>query len=236
MKSDQRKRKPMFVDEPDTGLVISGLRRYNIITALYFFGRQRRLLTEFAVHSGVRSGGQALDIGCGPGKLVRELGRRVGPTGTVTGVDPSPEAIAYNQRHDPHHQYLRCTAQQLTLPDADFDVVTCTFVMHHISEQRRGAVIAEMRRVLRPGGRLLLADAHPSARLRTALTWLGRLRGKELDGTSDATDIRRYAAVLRENGFGEPEFVVTGYNTSLLLATRLADRCAVSESVSHDMV
>ncbi|MCX0274169.1 methyltransferase domain-containing protein [Nocardia zapadnayensis] len=235
MKSDQRKRKPMFVDEPDTGLVISGLRRYNIVTSLYFFGRQRRLLTQFAVHSGVRSGSRALDIGCGPGKLVRELGRRVGPTGTVTGVDPSPEAVAHNQRHDPHHHYLRCTAQQLTLPDADFDVVTCTFVMHHIPEQHREAAIAEMRRVLRPGGRLLLADAHPSARLRTALAWLGRLRGKKSDGMSDTIDVRRYAAVLRENGFGEPEFVVAGYNTSLLLATRLPDRCAVSEPVSADV-
>lgn len=68
----------MFVDQPDTGLVLSGLRRYNLFTAVFFLGRQGRLLRDFVDRTGLRPGEDALDIGCGPGKLVRALGRRAG--------------------------------------------------------------------------------------------------------------------------------------------------------------
>ncbi|MBF5000896.1 class I SAM-dependent methyltransferase [Nocardia sp. BSTN01] len=54
-------------------------------------------------------------------------------------------------------------AQSLELPDAAFDVVTCTFGMHHIPEADRGRALAERSRVLRPGGRGLLADMAPGA-------------------------------------------------------------------------
>lgn len=54
------------------------------------------------------------------------------------------------------------TAQELPLPDASFDVVTCTLAMHHIPARRREDALAEMYRVTRPGGRLLVADFDPS--------------------------------------------------------------------------
>jgi demethylmenaquinone methyltransferase/2-methoxy-6-polyprenyl-1,4-benzoquinol methylase len=52
-------------------------------------------------------------------------------------------------------------AQDLGLPDASFDVVTCTLAMHHIPARQRQAAFAEMYRVTRPGGRLLTADMAP---------------------------------------------------------------------------
>lgn len=209
----------MFVDEPGTGIVLSGLFRYNLFTTAFFLGRQARLLAEFADRAGVREGEDALDIGCGPGRLVRVLGQRVGERGSVTGVDPSAEAIEHNSRRDPSHRYLRSTAQQLMLPDAAFDVVTCTFVMHHIPERHREEALAEMWRVLRPGGRLLLADAHPSDRVQAVFALSDRVRRKE-GRTFDATDVRRYSDTLDEIGFGGTAFAVTGYNTACLLAVK----------------
>jgi ubiquinone/menaquinone biosynthesis C-methylase UbiE len=52
-------------------------------------------------------------------------------------------------------------AQDLGLPDASFDVVTCTLAIHHIPARQRQAAFAEMYRVTRPGGRLLTADLAP---------------------------------------------------------------------------
>ena len=52
-------------------------------------------------------------------------------------------------------------AQDLRLPDASFDVVTCTLAMHHIPRRQRAAALAEMYRVTKPGGRLLTADIPP---------------------------------------------------------------------------
>lgn len=144
----------------------------------------------------------------------------MGESGTVTGADPSAEAIAYNQRRDPSHRYIRSTAQELAFPDAAFDVVTCTFVMHHIPEQQRGTALAEMWRVLRPGGRLLLADAHPSDRLRAVFAGINRLQRKRpVDPFADA-DIRHYADALRSAGFAEPAFVRSRDHTGILVAVK----------------
>lgn len=212
----------MFVDEPGTGLVISSLRWYNLFTAVFFLGRQGRLMREIVDRTGLVPGGNALDIGCGPGKLVRALGRRAGEEGSATGVDPSDAAITHNQRRDPHNHYVRSAAQDLALPDAAFDVVTCTFVMHHIPEQHRIDALAQMWRVLRPGGRLLLADLHPSATVRAAFTVWDRARRRESADRFAGVDIRRYSPALSEVGFDPAEFTAGRYNTGMLLAAKPA--------------
>ncbi|MFE3545682.1 class I SAM-dependent methyltransferase [Nocardia sp. NPDC059177] len=209
---------PMFVDDAGTGLVIAGLRRYNVFTALFFLGRHRRLLREFVALSGARPGEHALDIGCGPGKLVRALGAAVGSRGTAVGVDPSATAIADNRGRDraAHHRYEVGPAQELPLPDAEFDAVTCTFVMHHIPEPQRAAALAQMWRVLRPGGRLLLADASPTPRMRAVLS---------VFHDADAfvqTDIRQYTDPLRDLGFAELTYTQSRDQTGILTAVKPA--------------
>ncbi len=208
----------MFVDHADTGLVIAGLRRYNLFTTAFFLGRHRRLLAEFVTLAGVRPGDRALDIGCGPGKLVRALGAATGPTGAAVGVDPSATAVADNSERDraAHHRYVVGPAQSLPLPDAEFDVVTCTFVMHHIPESQREAAIAEMWRVLRPGGRLLLADASPSRRMRAVLSvFLGRGG----DPFADA-DIRHYTDRVEAVGFTGLAYTQSRDQTGILTAVK----------------
>ncbi len=204
----------MFVDHAGTGLVIAGLRRYNLFTTLFFLGRHRRLLAEFVTLSGARGGEHALDIGCGPGKLVRALGAAVGPGGAAVGIDPSATAIADNRRRDraAQHRYEVGPAQDLPLPDAAFDVVTCTFVMHHIPEAQRTAALAQMWRVLRPGGRVLLADASPSPRLRRALSVVLRSGGDPFA----AVDIRHYTEPLRALGFTELTYTRSRDQTGIL--------------------
>ncbi|BDT86120.1 class I SAM-dependent methyltransferase [Nocardia cyriacigeorgica] len=213
----------IFVDDADTGLVISSLRRYNLFTAVFFLGRHPRLIRELAAASGAQPGNHALDIGCGPGKLVRALGNLVGPNGSATGVDPSHEAIEHNRTHDstPHHRYVQSAAQHLDFPDAEFDVITCTFVMHHIPDQHRAKAIDEMYRVLRPGGRLLLADAHPSPRFRANFARIMRLTGQggHTDPFADV-DIRQYTETLRAAGFTIPRFSISRYSTGIITAIK----------------
>ncbi|MFC4127115.1 class I SAM-dependent methyltransferase [Nocardia rhizosphaerae] len=212
-------RTPMFVDHSDTGVVIAGLRRYNLFTAVFFLGRQRSLLAEFVSTAGASEADRVLDIGCGPGKLVRALGAAVGPSGTVVGLDPSDIAVADNRRRDPapNHRYEHGVAQQLPFGDAEFDVITCTFVMHHVPEEHRSAAVADMWRVLRPGGRLLLADAAPSPLLRRTL---GRVFGS--GDPFAAVDIRRYTDELRAMGFVDPEYRRSRYQTGILTVAKPA--------------
>jgi ubiquinone/menaquinone biosynthesis C-methylase UbiE len=117
--------------------------------------------------SGTKPGDRVLDVGCSTGYLVRLLAAAAGPSGRVTGVDPSEAAIAYARRRAPAGaSFLAGTAQDRSaFPDASFDVVTSTLAIHHVPARRRQDALAEMYRVTRPGGRLLVADFEPSGRV-----------------------------------------------------------------------
>jgi demethylmenaquinone methyltransferase/2-methoxy-6-polyprenyl-1,4-benzoquinol methylase len=112
--------------------------------------------------SGVRPGDSVLDVGSSSGYLTHRLAAVAGSSGMVVGVDPAEPAIAYARRHArPGLTFAVGVAQHLSLPDSSFDVVTCALAMHHIPARQRQAAFAEMHRVTRPGGRLLVADMAP---------------------------------------------------------------------------
>ncbi|HMJ32356.1 MAG TPA: class I SAM-dependent methyltransferase [Baekduia sp.] len=90
-----------------------------------------------------------LDAGCGSGRTLDELARY----GRVSGIDLSPEAVAAAHRRG-HRDVRVGHVERLPFPDATFDVVTCLDVVEHTPDDR--ATLAELRRVARPGGLLLV--------------------------------------------------------------------------------
>ncbi len=104
-------------------------------------------------------GERILDIGVGPGLLARELARLVGAEGRVTGIDLSPDmlAMARERLADlPQAECLTADATDLGLPDGRFDAAVSTQVYEYVTDMPRA--LAELRRVLRPGGRALILD------------------------------------------------------------------------------
>ena len=149
----------------DTGITLRAFRFNAAVNHLMFAGRRGRVYDRIVVLSGVQPGDSVLDVGSSSGYLTGRLAAAAGPSGRVTGVDPSKPAIAYARRHArPGTTYTVGVAQDLGLPDASFDVVTCTLAMHHVPARQRQAAFAEMYRVTRPGGRLLTADLAPLLR------------------------------------------------------------------------
>jgi ubiquinone/menaquinone biosynthesis C-methylase UbiE len=145
-----------------TGITLRAFRLNAAVNHLMFAGRRGRVYDRIVVLSGVRPGDSVLDVGSSSGYLTCRLATAAGPSGRVTGVDPSEPAIAYARRHArPGTTFTVGVAQDLGLPDASFDVVTCTLAMHHIPARQRQAAFAEMYRVTKPGGRLLTADMAP---------------------------------------------------------------------------
>ncbi|MUL64484.1 hypothetical protein BOO86_08430 [Mycobacterium sp. CBMA 234] len=206
----------MFRIEQDAnGLLITNPRGYRVFTTVFFGGRHSHD-AAVATASGAKAGHRVLDIACGPGALAAALADRVGPSGEVLGVDAAHEMVDYARAHSRRSncRFEYGIAQSLDLPDNSFDVITCTFAMHHIPFGDRDAAIAEMWRVLRPGGSLLLADL-ANVGLHGVLT---RLLSRHME--AGETDVRRYREALERNGFHDVETADIRPATRILTAVK----------------
>jgi arsenite methyltransferase len=119
---------------------------------------QRRLVIEALA---LQPGENVLDIGSGPGFLACEMAAVVGDQGSVHGVDTSETmlAIAAHRERAPGSaptEFRAGDALELPYPDASFDVAVSTQVYEYVEDMP--AALAQVRRVLRPGGRLLILD------------------------------------------------------------------------------
>jgi arsenite methyltransferase len=106
----------------------------------------------------LRPGERVLDLGSGSGMDVFAAALQVGRNGSVTGVDITPEQLANAERlvRDDHVSFRRARIEELPFENGSFDVVISNGVVNLSPEKQR--VFAEVERVLRPGGRLALAD------------------------------------------------------------------------------
>lgn len=148
------------------GLIGSGGWRYDLmewfLDTFLFRGQLRELRQRTATLARIQPGEHVLDVGCGTGTLAMEVQRRVGRAGRVAGVDPGQEQIASARakaarRHMPI-EFQIGGIEQLPFPDQTFDVVLSTLMMHHVPARLKRQGLAEIARVLKPGGRLVIAD------------------------------------------------------------------------------
>lgn len=118
-----------------------------------------------AVATEAAGGGTVVDVGCGSGALLRRVGR-VEPGAALVGVDPDERMLRAARRKvaRSRHAAVRGTrfergyAQEVPAADGSVDRVLSTLMFHHLDAADRPAMLAEVRRVLRPGGAFVLAD------------------------------------------------------------------------------
>jgi arsenite methyltransferase len=129
------------------------------LEALYRIGdsRRRRRLVRAAL--GAAPGERILDVGCGPGFYCAELLDEVGLGGSIVGLDGSPQMLALAKRRCAGHrniEFAEADATALPVDDAGFDAALCVQVLEYVRDP--SAVLAELHRALRPGGRVVLWD------------------------------------------------------------------------------
>ena len=153
------------VAEQDKGRKVAGVfssvaSRYDVMNDLMSLGLHR-LWKHFTVQmAGVRSGDRVLDVAGGTADLSLALSRRVGREGRVWLTDINHAMLARGRDRLLDHGHplpvAQCDAEKLPFPDDYFDCVTVAFGLRNMTH--KDVALAEMRRVLKPGGRLLVLE------------------------------------------------------------------------------
>ena len=136
-------------------------RQYDRAAATYdrrWAGYVRQTVDLLAAHARIAPGERVLDVGCGTGTFVRRL-VDANPAQAVVGVDLSAGMLGVARRTAgtaPNVRFVEASAEALPLPDGAFDVAVSASALHYAD--RPDVALAEMARVLRPGGRAVVLD------------------------------------------------------------------------------
>jgi len=189
---------------------------YDVMNRLMTAGLDRRW-RRITVEQAVRPGDRVLDACCGTGDLAAAA-RRHG-AGEVTGLDFSERMLERARRKDPAVEWVRGDLLALPFDDASFEAATVGFGVRNVVDLEAG--LRELRRVLRPGGRLAILEiTTPRGRLAPFYrVWFDRvipLLGRVLPGGAAYTylpaSVRRFpgpeqlAELLESSGFGDVRF------------------------------
>jgi ubiquinone/menaquinone biosynthesis C-methylase UbiE len=142
-----------------------GPRSYDLATSLLFRDRYRQIAEAIAAET--PAGSRLLDVGCGPGEVLVRLAE-IAPGIASTGLDvdaamieraerKADGAVARGARSRP--AFVVADVASMPFPDASFDLVVSSFAVHHWPDRQAG--LAEVMRVLRPGGRAIVWDIAP---------------------------------------------------------------------------
>ncbi len=205
-------------DASTRGHLIHWARFYDASVFLCTLGRAGAMREEAADLAAIRPGESVLEVGCGTGELTRRARARAGSAAFVCGIDPSAEMIAVarvkSERSGLGIDYRVAAIEALPFVDASFDVVLSSLMMHHLPEDLKALGLAEVRRVLKPGGRLLIVDMkRPSGRL----AWLSLPLLLHARMTHDVQDL---PAIVSAAGFADVQTGDTRFRPLGFVAAR----------------
>jgi demethylmenaquinone methyltransferase/2-methoxy-6-polyprenyl-1,4-benzoquinol methylase/phosphoethanolamine N-methyltransferase len=194
---------------PTGGKLIRWARFYDPLVWVMAMGKTRSLRALPLDLAALQPGEHVLEVGCGTGAVALAAARRVGPRGTVVGTDAAPEMIEVARRKArrsrPAVQFRVEPVEAQTAADGSFDVVLSSLMMHHLPGDLKRRALVEIRRVLRPGGRLVIVDFQPetagSGHTLSFGQMMARLHGRASQLATVSTGLPALVTLLRETGF-----------------------------------
>jgi len=158
---------------------------------------------DLVERSGLEPGWRMLDLACGTGIVARAAGTVIGPSGTVVGSDLNEGMLEEAAKHEVHGatvEWQHADATDLPFETGEFDAVLCQQGLQFIPE--KAATVAEIHRVLRPGGRAWIFDGRDDFSEADQQVWFSQ--APSLLKTRAALAIQR--TILRTHGFTPSEW------------------------------
>jgi len=147
---------------PATTGILHAAAGYDLLVWVVTLGKERAFREKMLHRAHLQAGESVLDVGCGTGTLAIMAKRQVGPKGAVCGIDASTEMIARADRKarkaGVEVVFKNAVVEALPFPDAHFDVVLSTLMLHHLPRKLRGQFAREINRILKPHARVLVID------------------------------------------------------------------------------
>lgn len=148
-------------------------RVYDLFEPVLLLGKQAEYDTAIVTLLDLKKEDRVLDIGCGTGVLTKMIADRLNPGkgGLSMGIDAAAGMIrvARKKRGNPACRFETAAAEDLPFENESFDSIVSSLFFHHVPLDLKEKALSEAYRVLRPGGKLIIADMHiPS-------TFMGRL-------------------------------------------------------------
>jgi demethylmenaquinone methyltransferase/2-methoxy-6-polyprenyl-1,4-benzoquinol methylase len=167
------------VDETDKASRVRGVfdsvaGRYDLMNDLMSMGLHRAWKAYTVAVANLRTGDKVLDLAAGTGDLTQAFAKKVGASGVVvhTDINEAMLVVGRDRLIDAGLSLptVICDAEALPFPSAHFDLVSVAFGLRNMTHKDRA--LAEMARVLRPGGRVLVLEfSKPAAALRKPYDW-----------------------------------------------------------------
>jgi ubiquinone/menaquinone biosynthesis C-methylase UbiE len=157
------------------GILIRWARTYDALNRLHFLGKENEFREWTIELAGIADGDSVLDVGCGTGNLTLVAKATAGPGGEVVGIDGAEQMIKEAERKATARKagaYFQVgLIEDIPFPDHRFDVVLSSLMLHHLPKDLKRRGIAEIARVLKPGGRFIAVDVDPPlmGNIRTAI-------------------------------------------------------------------
>lgn len=171
----------------------------------------------------LKPGQKVLDVCCGTGTLCAMIAEEIGSDGEVVGVDLSENMLKKaEKRREDNIRFCYANAEEIPYADGYFDRASVTFGLHEMPHLVRMNVLREMRRVLKPGGKIIVLDyAYPKRTLAVLLFKIWML----VEGATARDFIRRdLSSMIRDAGFDVIEQNVYWMNTIQIVSGENADR------------